>query len=204
MRYISPFARLKLYKQNGDLAYSFEQHELVINSVTSTATADIIDATTKTPIEETLMRVYDQPITPGGPTELLELCGLGYLNNNNANWRLFYESPWVQAVTALTYDSYWLVNQGQVTYNNKTYYPGDIIQLASGDSLTLSGSNYISQWFFKGMLKEDDTVDRSALFRQNNLLVGDESPNYWTWSGGGYQPTNSLVSTDPNFFGWVR
>lgn len=199
MRYISPFARLKLYRKNGDLAYSFEQHELVIGLPTSTS--DVI-VPLQSPDTLSLMTVYDTPLSGSGDPNL-ELCGLGYLNWVNSGWRNFYESPWTQSVNAVTLDTYWLVNAGVVNYNNKDYYPGDVIKLASGDSLSLSGSTYVSQWFFPGMITEEG-IDRSAVFRMKNLYVGDESPNYWTWANGGYQPTNSLVSTDPNFFGWVR
>ncbi|MGC8978640.1 hypothetical protein [Caldisericum sp.] len=200
MRYISPYGRLKLYKENGDLAYSFEQHSLVLKY--ASADVDYIDATTKTD-GTTLMRVYDKPINAGGPKELLEKCGLGYLTPDNSQWRLFYESPLVQSAQANPFDTYWMVEAGKVTYKGIEYKIGEIIKLASGDSLSLSGANYISQWFFPAMLKVDQSIDYTSLFKLNNLLVGDESPKYWGW-GEAYTPTNSIISSDPNWFGWIR
>lgn len=200
MRYISPFARLKLYNQKGDLAYSFEQHELIVGDPTSTA--DVIDATTKTPENETLMRVK-QPINPGGPNELLEKCGLGYLVPDPTKWGNFYESPYVSEVSALTYDSYWMVHAGTVEVDNKVYYPGQIFKLLANSVISNTPSLILSQWFYPGQIKEEASVDYAAEYKRNALWKGDESVDYWHWDEP-YVPMNSLNTSDPNYFGWYR
>lgn len=199
MRYISPFTRLAIYDYAGRIRHQFEQNELVVGLPTDTSVG--IDAATKLPYEDTLMRVYENGITTAN--ELLEKVGLGYLDDPNRQYRLFYEAPWLtSAPTAKTRTSWWEVKDGTVTYNGRTYTVGQTIELASGDTLTL-GTNAIIAELIPPYLTETCTYDPTPEFRRNVLLEGDETNDYFLWNGG-FRPRNSTDPDSQDYVGWFR
>lgn len=199
MRYISPYTRLAIYDYKGRIRHQFEQNELVVGLPTDTSTG--INAATQSPYEDTLMRVYDNGITT--TNELLEKVGLGYLDGPNREYRLFYEAPWLTtAPTAKQRTSWWQVVDGTVSYQGKNYLAGRVVELASGDTLTLLTGAIIAE-LIPPYLTEVCPYDPTPEFKRNVLLEGDETNDYFLWDGG-FAPRNSLDPDSRDYVGWFR
>jgi len=199
MRYISVYDRLKLYDYNGDLKYSFHNKELIIGLPTDTSA--VIDASTQTPFEKTLMRVYPTSLTTGS-NALLEQCGLGYLDSPS-NYRLFFEAPYLTEATP-TQPTRYRVEKGTVTYNNKTYKAGEIIEAASGTTVTANQNSYFALWLPSALdrIECGGSWSPTEQFKINNLLTGNESSEYWTYSLG-FSGKNSVDPNSPDYVGWI-
>lgn len=203
MRYISPNARLAIYNYNGRLVHQFEQHELVVGTPFNDGVE--IDATTKTPFEETLQRVFDTGFTSAD--ELLEKVGLGSLALTT-EYRNFFRSPLNTVPYTTTLEGYYEVNQGTLLISSETYGPGEKVYLPNNFAITsvmqlTTGTAYVSLYFPKELWPDECLWDASAEFKKNVLLEGDESNDYWLYSHG-YKPKNSLDPDSSDYVGWIR
>jgi hypothetical protein len=200
MRYISVYDRLKLYDYSGNLRYSFYNKELIVGSPTDPNA--VIDASTQTPFENTLMRVYNTTLT-NSANSLLELCGLGYLDTP-ANYRLFFEAPYLTSLNVTTPGRY-RVEKGTVTVNGTTYYPGQIINAQSGDVINATTGSFFAPWLPSALdrIECGGSWSPTEQFLINNLLTGNEPAQFWTYSLG-FSGRNSTDPNDPAFVGWIE
>lgn len=203
MRYISPKTKLVIYNYNGEAKIIFEQHEYIKG--TPFSDGNTIDATTKTPYEDTLQRVFDTGLTT--TNELLEKVGLGYFDSPS-QYRNFFEAPFNTIPYTTTAEGWYEVHQGTLLISNEYYHPGEKVYLTSGFALTsdnqvTTGNAYVSIYFPKELWPDECTWDATAEFKKNALLEGDESNDYWS-PAQSYKPKNSTDPDSSDYVGWIR
>lgn len=163
----------------------------------------------------------------------LELCGLGSLNSYDSAGAglgniykgyqgLFYEAPIWEFTTSgdLVGTPYFAINgmcfkviNGSVTYNGVKYIGGESFCITgSVTTITINSTGFGSNangtatisYDLPPALCGDCFHDSSCDFANKTLLTGNESTGYWNRYNGGFVPSNSLTSTDAEWFGWVE
>ena len=169
----------------------------------------------------------------GASVVSLEMCGLGSLNSYDSAGAglgdiykgyqgMFFEAPiWTFTTSGdLVGTPYYAINgmcfkvqSGSITYNGVKYIGGETFCITgSVTAITVNSTGFGSNADATAKLSYDlppalcgDCMhDRACDFANKMLLVGDESTGYHNWYNGGFVPNDSLVSTDAEWFGWVR
>jgi hypothetical protein len=137
------------------------------------------------------------------------MCGQGSLDGKTATggtadlWdcvRDFYPAPILTAgtdVVVATEGVFYEVLTGSVIYNSVVYTVGEVFEAVSGHTSTAGTTGTFALTF----PPDGCQVDRTCLFKQEQLAEGDEVDGYFSWDDGGYTPNDSQISTADNFYG---
>lgn len=195
MRYISEHD-LDLFKNNGQIAYHFFNGVLDLGLGT-------INADLATPAEESLQLVYEKDLADA-TTSRIEMAGQGDLTDLPDGKRLFYESD-ILAFTTGEYTPtsglwYEVVN-GTVEYNGKRYHAGDKIKAIDTNNIADVASGQIAPTFPDTQGKP---IDMRGEYWTKHLEHGDEPLDYPLHNVAGYEPRNSMTTSDEGWYGWIR
>ena len=216
MRYISHISNYMITKNNGDLCYVFgPDGVLVVGSLTtSTGAGNYIDTAenpSDTSLEINLPYATD---LDGNAVTRLEMAGLGTLNKVTktggalstfeAGYRNFFEAPVLSGTgVAVVNGAYYVVLSGTVLYNGVTYTKGEEF-LVITDQSTAGNSLGTFAICIPPCLKRACDPFRTEHFKIKVLEKGDESNDYWNYDASGFNPMDSLTTTDADFYGWER
>ena len=223
MRYISKHDNHVLYETNGfDVAYNatngkeyrWKYGVLIVGNATAvdkTVDGNFIDASAVIAAPGTQLQLlgggYAKDLD-GYAVSRIEMCGQGSLNGKTATdgtadlWncvRDFYPAPVLSTGASTVVDTegvFYEVLTGTVTYDSVVYSAGEVFAAVKSVTTT-SGTGTFALTFPPAGC----TVDRTCLFKQEQLAEGDEVDGYFSWDDGGYTPNDSQVSTAANFHG---
>jgi hypothetical protein len=209
MKYKSQHSNLVLYAPNGNAVYKFKQGSLTVGTATGTTGTNIIDYTS-------IMSLYATDLL-GATTHAIEMAGQGTLNGLDDDGTAvtplskgyrggFFKTPPIaagQSVPAVA-SIYYIVTSGIVTYNGVAYYPGDIFVTNGTETTTSATSAGYFELTIPPALDHECEAFRSCQFEINTLQRGDESSAYWNWDDSGFEPQDSLYTTNADWVGYVR
>lgn len=223
MRYISKYHDLALYRNDGSIAHKFHNGELIIGDTTTrngtdttTSTAGYtVDAATKS---DTSRQIQIVKPDLAGKVEgevgfnRYEGTGLGSLNKVdndgdalaalvNGYLGTYFEAPELTNTATLVVGAWYEVLSGTVTYNSVVYSEGEKFKVVTGVT-SFTGSGVIALSLYP--LVNQCTDMTAEHFKIKNLMNGDESTDYWNVTEGGFEPRNTLTSSDADFIGWMR
>lgn len=223
MRYITQFSNLILQTKNGALVARFGTQGVLIvgDPTTRDGAGNRIDSVLKgsTPNDET-MRVF--------PTDLLgnsiicdEMVGMGSLISldtadspaNLTSLQVGYNRNYFEAAiqtssdvdtgdASTVSDVYYEVLTGEAIYQTVTYTKGQIFITINGidDAVTGTGTFALT---IPPALNIECQAFRPEHFKIKTLLTGNESTTPWTYSSD-YTPRDDMVTSDPDYFGYVE
>lgn len=222
MRYISPYANLKLYRKDGTIAHEFVNGVLIVGDQTTTNGTDttsgvsgyVVDAFEYSSTPETeIFQIYSTTLD-GGTDNRWELAGQGSLNGVDDNgdaldnledgYRgFFFEAPKLSGADgASSTEGVWYeVLEGSVTYGGTEYTVGQFFE-TDGDATTVTGDGYYALALPES-LRNKCKCFCAEEFKIKHLQYGDEPLSYFFF-GEGFKPRNSMTTTDADFYGWVR
>lgn len=211
MRYITQHGPLVLYTDTGGvvtMAYRFGQD-------------GVLDLGTGNEIATTNMYVLFSTALLGAATPALERCGMGSLvgtdddgsalTNLEDGYRgFFFEAPFVEVtsdpsspgtVPALA-GIHYKVYSGTLTYNSVSYSAGKTF-ITDGSATSVTGDGKYAVVIPPALSKkvEEFTAEQ---FKIGHLKTGDEPYDYWLPNKGGFDGRSSLLSTDADFWGYIR
>lgn len=224
MRYISQHSNLVLYKDNGEIAHSWDRSTATGTAIrgteykfgtdgvlglgtltTNSGYGNYIDAASVSwDTDAKLAYIYDTDLS-GATTTKVEMAGQGDLTDPTDGYRgIFFEAPTLQSDTAVSSTSgvYYEVISGSVIYDSTTYNRGDQF-VTDGSETAVTGTGTFALAIPPMLAKKCDAF-RTEHFKIKSLATGNESTSYWdysTGSWGGFNPNDSLTSTDSDYFG---
>jgi hypothetical protein len=209
MKYKSQHSNLVLYAPDGDAVYKFKQGSLQVGTATGTTGTNIIDYAT-------IMSQYATDLL-GATTHAIEMAGQGTLNGLDDDGTAvtplakgyrgcFFKTPPIANGTAIPAVAgiYYRVLSGTCTYNGVAYYPGDIFVTDGSITATSATSGGYFELEIPPALDHQCEAFRSCQFEINTLQRGDESSAYWNWDSSGFEPQDSLYTTNADWVGYVR
>ena len=209
MRYITPHGTLALYDKAGRMQYRFSPYGVLTvgTPACNNNAADRIDASVKTD-DSMLMRNFPTDLS-GDKISCIEMVGLGCLSCAEYGYRgLFFEAPPID-IDGNTPNDYGLesgwwvqVLRGAITYMGVTYRPYQVFQIVDVGS-DFVGVGVLAMALPPSLLGRCDP-SLSEHFKIKHLKDGSESRNYYLHDRSGFEPRNSLVSTDDNYIGWTK
>lgn len=207
MRYITHIPNLVLYNNDGTVAERFGVDGVLKKGTLTT------DAGAGNSIDPTnIMKVYETDLD-GNTVTTIEIVGQGSLDGLSETgvsvaagvnpYRLFFKAPPITGGTALS-DAVerYIVIDGTVTYNGKTYKAGQIFETESGVTAT-SGTGTFAAYLPWALTKEQED-NRAKLFVEKSLIKSDDAYTDWSWAKGDPEPYDNLASTEGDFMGYVR
>lgn len=223
MRYISPYHRLTLYDNKGNAIYIFRNGELVIGDSTTFNGADLtsldadyamVDAHSVHGVTTNLMFVKGE-LTTSDWTDI-EKSGMGYLDGGaiisetvtpiESGWqgRLFFPAPVYDGTEAAIDGAWYKVISGKVAYKGVTYKAGKVFKGVDTTNITIVDAGTYSLEL-PPELRQGCTASLDEQFKIKHLEWGDEPLSYFNWdTPSGYEPRNSLLTSDAGFIGYSR
>lgn len=175
MRYISKYTDMRLYKENGAIAYEWDNGVFTIGDPTTNATpgTDAIDPNLAATDGTALQTLY-----PAAGTAIGKV-GLG---------QIFFEAPPLTNATALSANTYYEVVEGTVTYEGASLARGTRFKTTATTAFT--GSGKVALALAPEHFQLDELNERAESFRKNNLAYGDEA----TWDDQNLEPTETAFT----------
>jgi len=203
MRYITPNANKILFNNNGTEMVRFKQGVHVVGTAACGAAAHLISYSG-------MQRNWATDLD-GLTVTTAEMCGLGSLSGMTKTGatlsdlsfgvRDFYEAPPISGGTNLVAlaGGIYKVLTGNIGYNGVTYEVNDTFIRSGAVTVTVGGGTFGAYYITHEC---DEFLDEH--FKIKDMLVGDEALDYFEWDAYGFDPKNSAVTADTDYWGWTR
>lgn len=203
-------------RNNGELVYVFGPDGVLLvgSPTTASGAGNYIDAATHAGDTSLDINLPYPTDLDGNTVTRLEMAGLGTLTlvtKTSASlaslalgYRIFFEAPVLayNAGVPATAGIYYKVLSGAVTYNGTTYTQNQEF-VTTGGVTTTSGTAGTFALCIPPALKNECSPFRTEQFKIKVLKDGTESNSYWLYDASGFNPMDSLVTTDPDFYGFT-
>lgn len=216
-RYISPSESNILFNRDGTVRHQFVRGQLIIGDpATDVGAANHIDAALdSTDVGGSIVWPNDTDLA-GGVIWCEERAGMGALDLAAQSGTLTYledglgqgghTASFFKALTKTGGDAVvadlgieYLVLTGSVTFDSVAYTAGQVFK-SDGSTTTTSGTGTFRLQIPEALRQAyDENLD--AEFALKHLNTGDEAVDYFKWSDGGYDPYDSTVTSDADFYG---
>ena len=213
MRYIAKPANTVVMNRKNEVAYRFDNGELIIGNPTlGILAADTMDFTERGDL--TLMNYFKTDLA--GNTEAdsgfvpAEIKGLGTFGSG-ANWGIsrgiFYEAPPItpgETSVAAVPGIWYRVIKNSVVYKGVTYRPNEtFISDGTITAATTTDGGTFALTFPEFV--ENEKANRDAQFREKRMLTGRESIDYQDMNQQGFAPRNGIdAATIGTGYGWTE
>jgi hypothetical protein len=214
MRYISHISNYMIQKNNGDLCYVFGPDGVLLvgSATTASGAGNYIDASANpgdTSLEINLPYATD---LDGNAVTRLEMAGLGTLTkvtktsasltNFVDGYRLFFEAPILSSGATPVAGAYYKVLSGTVTYNSVAYAQNE--EFVGVDQAGNTSGTGTCALCIPPELKNVCDPWRTEHFKIKTLKDGTESNEYWNWDTSGFNPMDSLTTSDADFYAFTN